>query len=297
MNWYVGMLAGWGLMTASLLGQVSTSGTVKSGYAPVDGLKLYYEIHSSQGHGAGVPLILLHGGIMSTDSWTGEMPVLSASREVIAVDLQAHGRTADIDRPMSCEAMADDIAALMGYLHIDQADVMGYSLGGCVALRFAIQHPGMLRKLVLVSTVFRRDGWYPEGQAAMSRPLPSELIKQSPLYQTYARVAPRPQDWEVFLTKLHELLSKDYDFSIEVRGVKVPTLLIFGDADAIRPEHEIEFFELLGGGKKDPGWDGSGMPDSRLAILPGTTHYNITASPMLPTIATQFLDAPMPARK
>lgn len=297
MSWYVRMLAGWGLMTASLLGQVSASGTVKRGYAPVDGLKLYYEIHSSQGHGGGVPLILLHGGIMSTDSWILAMPVLSANREVIAVDLQAHGRTADVDRPISVEGMADDIAGLMEYLHIEHADVMGYSLGGGVALRFAIQHPGMLRKLVLVSTAFRRDGWYPEIQAAMSRPMPAELMKQSPLYQTYAHVAPRPQDWELLLTKLHDLLSKDYDWSSEVRGVKVPTLLIFGDADAIRPEHAIEFFELLGGGKKDPGWDGSGMPDSRLAFLPGTTHYNITASSMLPTMAAEFLDAPMPAKK
>lgn len=297
MNSCIEILASWGLLTASLFAQVSSPGTVKSGYAPVDGLKLYYEIHSSQGHESGVPLILLHGGLMSTDSWTGEMPVLSANREVIAVDLQAHGRTADSDRPMTCEAMADDIAALLEYLHIDQADVIGYSLGGAVAVRFAIQHPSMTRKLVLVSTAFRHDGWYPEVQAAMSHPMPAELMKQSPLYQTYARVAPRPQDWGVLLTKLQQLISKDYDWSSEVRGIKAPALLIFGDADAIRPEHAVEFFELLGGGKKDPGWDGSGMPDSRLAFLPGTTHYNITASSMLPVIATQFLDAPLPAKK
>lgn len=297
MNSCIEILASWGLLAVTLFAQASSPGVVKSGYAPVDGLKLYYEIHSSQRHGSEVPLIVLHGGIMSTDSWAGIMPALSANREVIAVDLQAHGRTADIDRPMTCEAMADDIAALMGYLHTDQADVMGYSLGGCVALRFAIQHPGMIRKLVLVSTAFRHDGWYPEIQAAMSRPMPAEVMKQSPLYQTYARVAPRPQDWGVLLTKLQQLISKDYDFSSDVRGIKAPALLVFGDADAIRPEHAVEFFELLGGGKKDPGWDGSGMPDSRLAFLPGTTHYNITASPLLPVITTQFLDAPMPAKK
>jgi len=284
-------------MTASLLAQVSASGTVKSGYAPVDGLKLYYEIHSSQGHGSEVPLIVLHGGIMSTESFAGMMPELSANREVIAVDLQAHGRTADIDRPITDEAMADDIAALMEYLHIDKADLMGYSLGGGVALRFAIQHSGMIRKLIVVSTAFRRDGWYPEVQAAMSSPMPAELMKQSPLYQTYARIAPRPQDWGVLLTKLHQLLSKDYDWSGEVRGIRAPVLLVFGDADAVRPEHAAASFELLGGGKKDPVWDGAGVPDSRLAILPGTTHYNITASSLLPTMATRFLDAPMPTKK
>lgn len=289
------------LLTSLVLAAVpllaQTESSAKPGYAPVHGLKMYYEIHSSQGHGSQVPLILLHGGIMSTDSFSGLIPLLAANREVIAVDLQAHGRTADIDRPLSCEAMADDMAALLEYLRIERADVMGYSLGGAVALRTAIQHPAMVRKLIIVSTVFTRDGWYPEIQEAMSRPLPAEMMKQSPLYQTYAKVAPRPQDWGLLLTKLQQLLSKDYDWTSDVKEIKAPTLLVFGDADAVRPEHVVQFFKLLGGGQRDAGWDGSGMPDSRLALLPGTTHYNITASAVLPAIATQFLDAPMPIRK
>lgn len=285
------------LMAPPLFAQVGTPDPVRRGYAPIQGLRAYYEVHSAQTHGSEVPLIVLHGGIMSTDSFSGMIPALSANREVIAVDLQAHGRTADIDRPLSCEAMADDIAALMNYLHIEKTDLLGYSLGGGVALRTAIQHPERVRKLVVVSTVFKRDGWYPEIQTAMSRPMPAEMMKQSPQYKTYAKIAPRPQDWELLLTKLQQLLSKQYDWTAEVQTIKAPTLLVFGDADAVRPDHAVEFFKLLGGGMKDAGWDASGMPDSHLAILPGTTHYNITASSMLPSLATQFLDVPMPAKK
>ena len=269
-------------------------GPVKSGYAPVNGLKMYYEIH-----GSGEPLILLHGGVGSTGMFSEIMPTLASSRQVIAVDLQAHGRTADIDRPLSCEAMADDIAALMKTLNIPKADVMGYSLGGGVALRVAIQHPEMVRKLVLVSTPCKRNGWYPEIQAAMSNfdPAKVEQMKQSPMYQAYAKIAPRPQDWGVLFQKLGEMLSKDYDWSREVKEIKSPTLLVVGDADAVRPAHVVEFFELLGGEKKDAGWDGSGMSNARLAILPGTTHYNISMSQKMASAAAEFLAAPKSAGK
>jgi pimeloyl-ACP methyl ester carboxylesterase len=269
-------------------------GPVKSGYAPVNGLKLYYEIH-----GSGGPLILLHGGVGSTGMFSAIMPTLASGRQVIAVDLQAHGRTADIDRPLSCEAMADDIAALMRTLNIPKADVMGYSLGGGVALRVAIQHPEMVRKLVLVSTPCKRSGWYPEIQAAMGTfdPAQVEQMKQSPMYQAYAKIAPRPEDWGLLFKKLGELLSKDYDWSKEVTEIKSPTLLVVGDADAVRPAHVVEFFELLGGGKKDAGWDRSGMSNARLAILPGTTHYNIFMSQKMASAAAEFLAAPMSAGK
>jgi pimeloyl-ACP methyl ester carboxylesterase len=297
MSFYHQLLASLILAAPPLLVQVGDRTGLKSRYAPIHGLKMYYEIHAGQTHGSEVPLILLHGGIMSTDSFTGMIPSLSANREVIAVDLQAHGRTADIDRPLSYESMADDIAALIEYLHIQKADVMGYSLGGGVALRTAIQHPELVRKLVLVSTTLKRDGWYPEIQEAMSKPMPAQLMKQSPIYQTYASVAPRPQDWELLLTKLQHLVSKEYDWTSQAQAIKAPTLLVFGDADAVRPAHVVEFFNLLGGGKRDAGWDGSAMPDSRLAILPATTHYNIIASSILPSITTQFLDAPMPTKK
>lgn len=282
------------LVSALAFSQGQPASGVKSGYAQVNGLKMYYEVH-----GTGQPLILLHGGVGSTGMFSEIMPALASSREVIALDLQAHGRTADIARPLSYEAMADDVAALMKTLEIKQADVMGYSLGGGVALRTAIQHPELVRKLVVVSAPFKRHGWYPEIQAAMSNidPANAENMKQSPMYQVYASSAPRPQDWPQLFKKLSELLGKDYDWSKEVAAIKVPILLVVGDADAVRPAHAVEFFELLGGGKRDAGWDGAGMSDARLAILPGTTHYNIFASPLLATTANAFLDAPLPARK
>ena len=262
----------------------------KTGYASVNGLKLYYEIH-----GAGQPLILLHGGVGATEMFNEIMPVLAQNRQVIALDLQAHGRTADIDRPLTFEAMADDVAGLIHYLGIAKADVMGYSLGGGVALRTAVQHPDLVRKLVLVSIAFRRDGWYPEIQDGMSKmgPEAAEPMKQTPMYQLYARVAPRPADWPVLLTKLGELLRKDYDWSKDAAAIQAPTLLVFGDADAVRPAHAVQFFELLGGGKKDGGWDGSGISKARLAILPGLTQYNIFSSPALTAAVTPFLDSPI----
>jgi pimeloyl-ACP methyl ester carboxylesterase len=263
---------------------------LKTGYAPLNGLKLYFEIH-----GSGEPLVLLHGGLGATEMFGEIMPSLSKNRQVIAVDLQGHGRTADIVRPLSLESMADDIAALLKYLGIEKADVMGYSLGGGVAIRTAIQHPDAVKKLVIVSAAFKRDGWYPEILAGMSQmgPGAAEPMKQTPMYQMYARIAPKPEDWPVLLTKLGDLLRKDYDWSKDVGAIKAPTLLVFGDADAVRPAHAVEFFELLGGGKKDGGWDGSGISNARLAILPGVTHYNIFSSPALATTVTLFLDAPV----
>ena len=262
----------------------------KSGYAPVDGLKMYYEIH-----GQGQPLILIHGGLGSGDMFSTILPELSRGREVITVDLQAHGRTADIERPISYEAMADDIAALIRYLRIAPADVMGYSVGGEVALRTEIQHPDVVRRLVIVSATFRRDGWYPEIVAGMSHlgTQAAEQMKQTPMYQSYVRSAPRPQDWPILCTKLGTMFRQDYDWSADVAKIKSPVLLTFGDADAVRTANAVQFFELLGGGHRDAGFDGSGMSNTRLAILPATTHYTIFSSPQLASLVTQFLDAPV----
>jgi len=177
-------------------------------HAAVNGLEMYYEIH-----GEGEPLILLHGGVGAIEMFGEVLPLLAEGRRVIAVDLQAHGRTADIDRPMTFEAMADDVAALIEHLELGEADVMGYSLGGGVALRTAIHNPEVVRKLVLVSTPFRRDGWYPEVLAGMDQMghAAAEPMKQTPMYQLYSSVAPRPEDWPVLLTKLGGLLGQDYD--------------------------------------------------------------------------------------
>lgn len=260
----------------------------QSTYASVNGLNLYYEIH-----GTGEPLVLLHGGLGATEMLGEVLLQLAAGRQVIAVDLQAHGRTADIDRPMRFEHMADDIAALIRHLGLARADVMGYSLGGGVALRTAIQHPELVRKLVVVSAPCKRDGWYPEVVAGLAQlgPQVAEPFKQSPIYQLYARIAPRPDDWPVLLTKLGDLGRQEYDWSQEVAAIKAPTMIVVGDADGVRTAHAVQFFELLGGGKADAGLDGSGMSNARLAILPATTHYNIFSSPALAAAVTPFLDA------
>lgn len=287
-------VAGIILTSPLVFAQKRTTTAVKTGYAPVNGLNLYYEIY-----GTGEPLILLHGGLAAIELFDEILPLLSNTRQVIAVDLQGHGRTADIGRPFSYDVMADDIAALINYLGIEKADIMGYSLGGGVALRTAVQHPNRVKKLVLVSTAFRRDGWYPEVLAGIAEmgPETAEQMKQTPTYQLYAHLAPKPQDWPLLVAKLGELLRKDYDWSKDVAAIRLPTLLVLGDADAVRTAHAVQFFELLGGGKKDGGWDGSGVSNARLSILPGLTHYTICSSPMLVSSVNLFLDAPMPRTK
>jgi pimeloyl-ACP methyl ester carboxylesterase len=269
-------------------------------YASINGLKLYYEVHQPAGVAtdAAVPLILLHGGIGFTAMFDPLLPVLSKGRKVIAIDMQGHGRTADIDRPLRYELLADDIAALIKQLKIEKIDIMGYSLGGGVALRFAIQHPDAVRKLVVISAAVKRTAWYPEVLEGMKQlgPETAEAMKPSPLYKTYSKIAPNPKDWPTLMVKLGDLLNREYDWTKEVAALKMPTLIVAGDADSIRPVHIVEFFELRGGGKKDAGWDGAGKPTSQLAILPGATHYDILDAPTLPTVVAAFLDSAIPAK-
>ncbi len=257
-------------------------------YIEVNGLHLYHELH-----GTGDALIVLHGGYGNTDMFAPMQEALSTSRQVIPVDLQGHGRTADIDRPLSFETMAEDIAALADSLHLAEVDLFGYSLGGGVALRVAIQFPGLVRKLILVSTPFRQDGWYPEvlqGMHSQKEPATAEYMKQGPLYELYTHIAPRPGDWPRLVAKMGTLLSQEYDWGDDLPRITAQTLLVYGDADSIRPAHAVEFFGRLGGGKGDAGWDGSGMPKNRLAVLPGTSHYTIFTSPLLTELTAQFLD-------
>ena len=260
-------------------------------YAEVNDLHLYYEIQ-----GTGDPLILLHGGLGAIHMYGDVLPSLAQNRQVVAVDLQAHGRTAGIERPLRFELMAEDIAALISLLGFAKVDVMGYSLGGGVALRTAIQHSEIVRKLVLVSTPFKREGWYPEILTGMGQmgPQIAEQMKQTPMYQQYASIAPKPEDWPVLLTKLGELLRRDYDWSHEVATIQASTLIVVGDADSVRTAHAVDFFELFGGGKVDAGWDRFGMSRARLAILPAMTHYNIFTSHQLAVVVAPFLDANMP---
>lgn len=259
---------------------------IKSGYAPVNGLQLYYEIH-----GSGDPLIVLHGAIGSVEMFGPTIDALAAHRQVIAVDLQAHGRTADIDRPMTREAMGDDIAALIAHLSLGQADVMGYSLGGGVAFQAALRHPERVRRLVIVSWGFSRAGYFPEVQAGFDHigPALAEMMKPSPVYQTYAKIAPRPADFPVLLGKLGALVKADYDWLDQ--AAKLPqTLIVAGDADALQPAHVYAMYGRLGGGLRDPGSDGSaGRSKSQLAILPGVSHYDMPTTPALATTVEHFL--------
>ncbi|WP_431935003.1 alpha/beta fold hydrolase [Micromonospora sp. RP3T] len=255
-------------------------------YADERGLRIWYEVQ-----GAGKPLVLLHGGYGSTGTFAPVRPALAARRLLIAVDLRGHGRTAGVDRPLRYESMADDVAALLRHLDLPEVDLLGYSLGGGVALRTAIQHPALVRRLVLVSTPFRRGGWHPRVLAAMSThdERAAERMRGTPPYERYAEVAPRPQDWPALWARSGELLRRDYDWSAEVAALPMPVLLVFADADAIPMSHVTEFFGLLGGGHRDPGDDGSDRPASRLAVLPGLTHDEVVASPALPAAVLPFL--------
>ena len=258
-------------------------------YADVNGINLYYEIH-----GDGRPLVLLHGGLGSGEMFGPILPALTAAHQVVLVDLQGHGRTADIDRPLDVRLMADDIAALIGHLGLEKPDVMGYSLGGGVAVMTAVRHPEVVGKLISVSANVRRDAIYPEmlAQQGQVGPDAAEFMKDTPMYQLYQRVAPRPEDFGRLLGKIGESMAKDFDFSDEVRGLQVPTLIVAADADMAPPSHYVDVFGLLDGGKRDGGWMAEGRPAGghALAILPGLTHYDIFASPLLAATANAFLE-------
>ena len=255
--------------------------------ANVNGIQLGYRVV-----GEGSPLILLHGGFGTVEMFGPNVELLAAGRQVIGVDLQSHGRSPAADRPMTFELMADDIALLIRSLGLERAAIMGFSLGGGVALRTAIQHPDVVERLVLVSTVFAREGWYPEMRAGMDAmgPETAAFLKQTPLYDGYANVAPRVEDWPILVQQVSEALKGDYDWRADIPGLSMPVMLVVGDADGISPSHEAEFFGLLGGGQRDAGFDRSGMTHHRLAILPGVTHYDINVVPALSAAAMPFLD-------
>ena len=258
-------------------------------YAEVNGIKLYYETH-----GSGRPLVLLHGGLMSGETFGPVLPLLAERHKVVTVDLQGHGRTADIDRPIDVRLMAGDIAALIDHLQLATPDVVGYSLGGGVALQTAAQYPTKVRRLVMVSANLRPDAIYAEMrvQQGQVNAAAAEFMKDTPMYQLYQRVAPRPEDFPRLLNKIGESMSKDYDFTEEVRGLRMPTMVVAADADMAPPSHYVEVFNLLDGGLRDGGWMGEGRPkgDHALAILPGLTHYNIGNSPLLAAVTLAFLD-------
>jgi pimeloyl-ACP methyl ester carboxylesterase len=258
-------------------------------YAEVNGINLYFETH-----GAGQPMILLHGGLGSGEMFGPVLPALAEHHQVIAVDLQGHGRTADIDRPIEVTLMADDIAALIDHLELNTPDVVGYSLGGAVALHTAAKYPDKVRRLVVASVYIRPDAIDPEirAQQGQVNAAAVDFLKDTPMYQLYQRVAPRPEDFPRLLDKMGESMAKDFDYTEEVRGLRMPTLFVAADADMAPPSHYAEVFKLLDGGLRDGGWMGEGRPKGghALAILPGLTHYNSFTSPLFAAVTLAFLD-------
>ena len=268
----------------------STTEAIGTGeHAEINGLNLYYETH-----GSGRPMLLLHGGLGSGEMFAPILPALVARHQVILPDLQGHGRTADIDRPIDAALIADDMAALIDHLGLEKPDIVGYSLGGGVAMQTAFNYPDRLGRLVATSAHIRRDAIPAEMLAQQDQMGPSaiEFLKDTPMYQLYQRVAPRPEDFGQVLAKIGASMKDDYDFSEQVRALQVPTLIVAGDADMAPPSHYVKAFKLLDGGLRDGGWMGEGRPRGghALAILPGLTHYNIFASPLFAAVILDFLD-------
>ena len=259
-----------------------------TGYAPVNGLDMYYEIH-----GEGRPLVLLHGAYMTVDLLGPLVPGLAQTRRVIAVEQQGHGRTADVDRPLTYEQMAEDTAALMRHLELEKADVFGYSMGGAIALQLAVSHPELVRRLVVASASYASDAMHAEA-LEMFPTITPELFAGSPIEEAYLRLAPNPGDFPKLVEKMTELDTTPFAVPEDaVRGLEAPVLIVLGDSDGVRLEHAVQFFKLLGGGVMG---DLSGMPASQLAVLPSTSHYMPPGSGLLDrtdwllTLIPRFLD-------
>ena len=261
---------------------------MKTGYAPVNGLKMYYEVH-----GSGDPVVLLHGSFMTiTNNWAGWIDELSKTRKVIAIEMQGHGRTADIKRDFGYESLADDVAALLDHLKIPSADLIGYSMGGAVAMQCAIRHPEKVRKVVIISSAFRRDGWVKEKNDAVPK-LTAEAFKSSSIEAEYKKLSPTPNEFPDFVKHLVAMAPKPYDFGADkLKATKAPMFFIHGDADGVRLDHISEMFSLKGGGISG---DLGKRSTSRLAVLPDTTHVTLMnrMSTIVPMV-NDFLDAKPP---
>jgi pimeloyl-ACP methyl ester carboxylesterase len=283
------------LLAALTLGVgVVQAAELKSGYATANGIKYYYEIS-----GKGDPLLMLHGGLGSTDMFKPILPAFTEHRQVIAIDLQGHGRTELGSRKINLIDIGDDVASVLKQLGYKNVDVIGYSFGGGVAFRLAVQHPEMVRRLALVSAGFASEGFYPEMREQQKQvgANMAEQMKETPMYKSYVAVAPKPGDFPRLLDAMGDLMRERYDYSADVKKLTMPTMLIFGDSDMYRPEHIVEFYKLLGGGLRDAGWNRETMSKNRLAIIPDQTHYDIFFSPKLVATALPFLDGVSGSKK
>ena len=262
-----------------------------SGYVTANGVDYWFEIR-----GTGEPLLLLHGGLFTTELFGPVLTKLAENRRVIGVHLQGHGRTALGARKINLVDIGRDLGVVVQKLGLRQIDVMGYSFGGGAAFQLAAQYPALVRRLVLVSTPYAQSGFYPEmlpQQAAVGAAM-ADAMKETPMYKAYVAVAPRPQDFPRLLDAMGEYMRQPYDWSGTVKQLTMPVMLVYGDADMFRPEHIVSFYHLLGGGLKDAGWMRENMPKNRLAILPDLTHYEIGAAPILATTVLPFLNGQSP---
>jgi pimeloyl-ACP methyl ester carboxylesterase len=262
---------------------------LSSGYADVNGIKLYHEIY-----GQGEPLVLMHGGLMTIGEMLTPLEPLAKTHQVIAVELQGHGRTADTDRPLSFESMGDNIAALLNQLNISRADIVGLSLGAAVGLRTAIQHPEKVRRLVVISSPYAKSGWYPEPREGMGNisAAMAENMRRTPTGK-FSEQWPEPQRFPQFLDKMGKMMGASYDWSADVKKLPMPVMLVFADNDSVSQKHIADFFALLGGGVQEPGWQNTQLSKARLTIVPGYSHYNFVSAPELAPIIDKYLAYPL----
>jgi pimeloyl-ACP methyl ester carboxylesterase len=267
--------------------QSSLPKPTKSGHVAVNRVSYYYAVY-----GSGEPLLLLHGGLGQIEMFGPNLTRLAQNRQVIGVDLQGHGRTPLGDRKISLVDMGNDMAGVLKKLGYDKVDVLGYSLGGGVGFQFAAQHPEMVRRLALVSTAFSQDGFYPEmlPRQAMIGAAMLEQMKETPMYKSYVAIAPDPDEFPKLLDAMGALMRKPYDWSGDVKKLTMPVILIYGDSDTFRPEHIVKFYQLLGGGLRDAGWQREHISQNRLAILPNLTHYEMGLAPQMVDAALPFLN-------
>jgi pimeloyl-ACP methyl ester carboxylesterase len=269
------------------LSSPSTPSRVEAGHIEAGGVRYYYEVH-----GAGAPILLLHGGLGSTDMFAPILPMLAEKRKIIGIDLHGHGRTELGNRPIELDAMGRDMATILDALNLKQVDVLGYSMGGGVGFQLALQHPDKVRRLVLASGLMARDGFYPEilAQQAQLGADMAAMMKDTPMYRSYAAIAPKPEDFPRLVEAMGTMIKKPFDWSADVPKLKMPVMLVYGDGDMFRPEHIVKFYQLLGGGLRDAGWSRETMSQNRLAILPNLTHYDLFMSPELARTSLAFFD-------